>query len=91
MTTKTYTVKLSPRNFNTGLKYAKKMGGKFNPSDKTWTITLGESSQYHNYFTAPAAYGFIVLGNAASSTTKHHDGNCPAHFGGACECDAYTG
>ena len=35
----TIRVRVNPRNFNNGLKAVKRMGGRFNGEDKTWSIS----------------------------------------------------
>lgn len=60
----TVTVKLNPRDFNTGLRYAKKVGGKYNPADKTWDIPASRVE-----LNAPASYGWIVISSKPASRT----------------------
>ena len=91
----TITVSISKKNFDKGLKYAKTFGGTYNASDKTWTIPTHRNGVYNNACNALGNYGLIVVSRndgvvAQSATTvsgkRKHDGNCPANFGGACEC-----
>lgn len=41
--------------FETGLRYAKKVGGRFDPATKTWLIPAGR-----NELNAPHNYGWVV-------------------------------
>lgn len=48
----TVTVKISPKNFAKGVSYAKKFGGKYDPTTKTWAISgdrpeLGNLGAYY--------------------------------------------
>lgn len=61
----TATVRLSQKHFGTGLKYAKRCGGKFNPADKTWDIPADRPE-----LNAPGAYGWIVVAPAAGVTIE---------------------
>lgn len=89
----TITVSISKKNFDKGLKYAKSFGGKYDADSKTWTIPTHRNGVYNNACNALGNYGLIVVSRnddavAQSATTvgSKHDGNCPANFGGACEC-----
>lgn len=82
------------RDFHKGVKYAKSFGGSYNPADKTWTIPTHRNGVYNNALNAPGNYGLRVVGAGGTVAQGHkaqHDSNCPAAFGGACECDAQTG
>jgi hypothetical protein len=52
-------VKLSSKNFGKGLKYAKRVGGKYNPSSKTWE--LPDTDEVERMLRAAAAYGWLVV------------------------------
>ena len=89
----TITVSISKKNFDKGLKYAKTFGGTYNASDKTWTIPTHRKGVYNNACNALVKYGLIVVSRndgavaqSATTVSGKHDGNCPANFGGACEC-----
>lgn len=87
----TITVKVGQKNFAKGVKYAKSFGGTFDPANKTWTIPTHRNGIYNNACNALGNYGLIVVSRndgeaAASVASRGHDANCPANFGGACEC-----
>lgn len=83
--TNTITVKISSDNFAKGVKYAKQFGGKYDPMMKTWTIPTHRNGVYNNSLNAPGLYGLIVVSKGTDN--RKHDSNCPANFGGACECE----
>lgn len=85
MDAQTITVKVNPNNFAKGVKYAKEFGGKFNPATKTWTIPTHRNGIYNNACNALHLYGLVVV--KSGTDTRKHDHNCPANFGGACECE----
>ena len=89
----TITVSISKKNFSKGLKYANSFGGTYDPGSKTWTIPTHRNGVYNNACNALGNYGLIVVsrndGAAAQPVavvSSKHDGNCPANFGGVCEC-----
>lgn len=73
--------------FEKGLRYAKQFGGTYNPATKTWSIPTHRNGIYNDALNAPHLYGLIPVRQAE----PQHDHNCPARFGGACECDVRTG
>lgn len=77
----TITVSISKKNFSTGVKYAKQFGGKFDPESKTWKIPTHRNGIYNNALNALGNYGLVKV-----NASDNHDHNCPANFGGACEC-----
>jgi hypothetical protein len=91
-TMSTITVKVSQKNFAKGVKYAKTFGGKYDGGSKTWTIPTHRNGVYNNACNALGNYGLIEVSRSEGSqagavvATGDHDGNCPANFGGACEC-----
>lgn len=86
----TITVKISSKSFDKGLKYAKQFDGKYNAQDKTWTIPTHRNGIYNNACNALGNYGLIEVGRSdshhAASVNRSHGGECPANWGGACEC-----
>lgn len=72
--------------FAKALKYAKQFGGTFDPATKTWSIPTYRNGVYNNALNAPQLYGLIPI----QAREPQHDHNCPARFGGACECDVRT-
>lgn len=80
----TITVRVNPNNFAKGVKYAKEFGGRFDPTSKTWAIPTHRNGVYNNACNALNLYSLIVVN--PSTDTRKHDHNCPANFGGACEC-----
>lgn len=84
------TVKVSQKNFDKGVKYAKQFGGKFNPETKTWDIPTHRNGHYNNACNALGNYGLIEVGRSDSQPSAAvgggHSGACPANWGGACEC-----
>ena len=59
MASQTVTVKLSPKAFEKGLKYAKQVNGVYNPATKTWAIPAGTRE-----LGAAASYGWIIVDGA---------------------------
>lgn len=57
----TITVSISKSNFQKGLGYAKKFGGTYNPTDKTWTIPTHRHGIYNDALNAPGLYGLVVV------------------------------
>lgn len=85
----TITVRLAGgKYFAKALKYAKEFGGKFNATDKTWTIPTHRSGRRQTALDNPQNYGLILV---QQPSAIRHDHNCPTQFGGACECDVQTG
>jgi len=90
--TGTITVSISKKDFGKGLKYAKSFGGKYDSATKTWTIPTHRNGHYNNACNALGNYGLIEVSRFEQPVLAHavvaagHDGNCPANFGGACEC-----
>ncbi len=78
------------RNFYKGVKYAKKFGGKFNPSDKTWSIPEDrpEIGNIRAYYLTPVDTG----ASGPEATTKWHFAKASScdctsgKYGGACTC-----
>ena len=82
----TYTFRVDSATFSKGVANARKFGGVFNETSKTWTITLNRFKTPGNLVDQPYLYG-LQLVNAAAHT--RHGSECPALMGGACECDGY--
>lgn len=84
----TYTFRVSPATFAKGVSNAKKFGGIYDATTKTWAITLNRFRTPGNLIDQPGLYGLVLV---TSAREPEHDHNCPARFGGACECDVRTG
>lgn len=89
----TITVKISSKNFDKGVKYAKQFGGKYDGQSKTWTIPTHRNGIYNNACNALGNYGLIEVSRSESQSqpvavvaSHTHSGACPANWGGACEC-----
>lgn len=52
------TIRISNNNFAKGIKYAKQVGGKFDPATKTWS--LPDTQRVADMLNAPGAYGWVV-------------------------------
>lgn len=70
----TLTIKVT--DFRKGPRNARRMGARFNPAAKTWTVS--ESAWLKA--TPTDRYGLSKV------HTQQHDHNCPANYGGKCEC-----
>lgn len=84
----TYTFRVDSATFAKGVANAKKFGGKFDPASKTWTITLNRFKTPGNLVDQPYLYGLQIVKSAAPAAHRH-GAECPANFGGACECDSF--
>ena len=52
------TVRLDKQHFERGLKYARKVKGRYNPGPKTWTLPT--TDEVKRMLEAPAAYGWVI-------------------------------
>lgn len=86
MTTyKTFRVAGGP-NFSKHVAQAKRLHGEYNGETKTWKISDDMVSVYG--VDGLRVRGLLLVeGGQARQDTRKHDHNCPANFGGACECE----
>jgi len=82
----TYTFRIDRNTFAKGVANAKKFGGVYDATRKTWTITLNRFKTPGNLVDQPALYGLQLVTATAVAVNKH-DHNCAARLGGACECE----
>jgi len=80
----TYTFRIDRNTFTKGVANAKKFGGVYNATRKTWTITLNRFKTPGNLLDQPYLYGLQLVTTAVAVT---HDHNCAARLGGTCECE----
>ena len=53
---RTVEIRIHPNNFAKGVAFAKRYGGKYNGSTKTWSIPASRHE-----LNAPSAYGWILV------------------------------
>ena len=83
MTTyKTFRVAGGP-NFSKHVAQAKRLHGTYNGETKTWEISDDMVSVYG--VDGLRVRGLLLVEDSQSRSHKH-DHNCPANFGGVCEC-----
>ena len=66
------------KDFTRGLKYAKQVGGRYNPDSKTWSIPDGRPE-----LSNARAYGWQVISTTGGCSYYTRDQGCPMH-GEAC-------
>jgi len=70
------TVTVQVVSFPKGPKFARKFGGRYNPSSKTWDIPVTSSSDWLN---APGLYGLQVVTESAGCPHYDREQGCPMH------------
>lgn len=70
----TVTVRIKGNDFNRGLRYARQVGGRFNPADKTWNIPADRPE-----LGAANAYGWVIVRRDTRCPHYTRDQGCPLH------------
>lgn len=85
-------VSVNPKVFGKAVAAAKSLGGTFDGASKTWRlderkVSAARTGQEATPLAEWLGYRGLRLVGGAAAKALRHDHNCPARFGGACECE----